>query len=228
MGRWKGEQRGTLRRTTTGYYGRWREFVQDETGKIEWKQVKRKLCDVSDGKAEAIRLLNESVSRAGGPSACPQGMATFQQFVEVRFEADRIAKLKPNGQRYYREQLKQINKAVPTGSGVYGTDRLNGCLWIGTGSSKGMVIRPDQDDRPDTRHGVPPSRYSYHTTKGDLHSGEVCARTNPIGGGQTCIRSGSGSLQHNAVRNAKAGVSSHGQPGTAIPASFPTHSRRAA
>ena len=85
------------------------------------------------------------------------------------------------------------------------------------------VIGPEssvyRDDRSKSGERVE-APHSYHTTKGDSHSGEVCARTNPIGCGQTCKRSGSGSLQQCAVRYAKAGVASHGQPGTAIPASF--------
>jgi integrase len=101
ISRWKGEQRGSLKREGKSYYGRWREFVETADGKIEWKQVKRKLCPASDGKAEAIRILNENVSQAGGPAACHQGIATLRQFITARFEPDHIANLKQSGKDHY-------------------------------------------------------------------------------------------------------------------------------
>ena len=112
MGRWKGEQRGVLAKRGTAYYGRWREFVEDPDGAISWKQVNRKLCNVSDGKAEAIRILNENVAAAGGPAACHQGIATLTQFVDARFRPDHIEHLKPNGQRHYDYCLGHILKAL--------------------------------------------------------------------------------------------------------------------
>lgn len=104
MGRWKGEQRGTLMRIGSSYYGRWREFQQvgDE---IKWTQVKRKLCPVKEaeggGKAEAIRILNENVSQAGGPAACHQGVATLTQFIDARFRSEHIDNLKQSGKDHY-------------------------------------------------------------------------------------------------------------------------------
>lgn len=44
--------------------------------------------------------------------------------------------------RAIRQSLRQIETvtAVPTGSGVYGTDRLNGCLWTGADGA-GVIAR---------------------------------------------------------------------------------------
>lgn len=112
MGRWKGEQRGTLSVVGGAYYGRWREWVECADGKLEWKQVKRKLCDKAEGRGRAIEILNENVQQAGAPSACHQGTATLQQFVDARFRPDHVAHLKPNGQRFYEEQLRPILAAL--------------------------------------------------------------------------------------------------------------------
>lgn len=101
MGRWKGEQRGVLMRVGASYYGRWREFKINDAGEVRWTQVKRKLCNADEGKAEAIRILNENVAQASGPAACHQGIATLQQFVDARFVPDHVVNLKPNGQRHY-------------------------------------------------------------------------------------------------------------------------------
>jgi integrase len=101
MSRWKGEQRGSLERVGDSYYGRWREF-REKDGVIEWSQVKRKLCPASDGKAEAIRILNENVAQAGGPAACHQGIATLNQFVDARFRPDHIENLKASGKDHYK------------------------------------------------------------------------------------------------------------------------------
>ena len=43
MARWRGEQRGVLEQRKTGWFGRWREYV-DRDGEIRWEQVTRKLC----------------------------------------------------------------------------------------------------------------------------------------------------------------------------------------
>lgn len=111
MSRWRGEQRGSLLKIGDSYYGRWREFREKE-GVIEWTQVKRKLCPVSDGKAEAIRILNENVAQAGGPAACHQGIATLNQFIDARFRPDHIANLKQSGKDHYKWCLWHIMPAL--------------------------------------------------------------------------------------------------------------------
>ena len=111
MGRIRGDQRGSLKRQKTGWYGRWRQFEMTDDGKIVWQQVKRKLAAASATKAEALERLNEELSRANGPAACPQGMATLRQFVDVRFRPEHIEHLKPNGKRHYDYVLIRILEA---------------------------------------------------------------------------------------------------------------------
>lgn len=111
MSRWKGEQRGSLVKKATGYYGRWREY-QERDGKVEWAQVKRKLCGLEEGKARAIELLNEELAKANGPAAVPQGIATLQQFVEVRFCPDHVEQLKASGKDHYAWALGRILPAL--------------------------------------------------------------------------------------------------------------------
>lgn len=112
MGRVRGDQTGSLERRKTGWFGRWREYMECEDGVIRWKQTGyRKLCGPESNKAEARQRLNEEISRANGPAMCPQGLATVRQFVKVRFIPDHVEHLKPNGQRHYEYLLPRILEA---------------------------------------------------------------------------------------------------------------------
>lgn len=111
MSRWKGEQRGSIERKATGWYGRWREY-QERDGKIQWKQVKAKLCGPEETKQRAIELLNEKLAKANGPAAVPQGIATLQQFVDVRFRPDHVEHLKASGKDHYDYCLGHILPAL--------------------------------------------------------------------------------------------------------------------
>lgn len=108
MARWKGEQRGSIKRTATGWHGKWREY-QERDGAVEWRQTGwRKLCDLADGKGRAIEVLNEKLAVANGPAAVPQGVATLAQFIEVRFRPDHVASLKASGRDHYEWALGHI------------------------------------------------------------------------------------------------------------------------
>jgi len=112
MARWKGEQRGSIKRTATGWHGKWREY-QERDGAVEWRQTGwRKLCDLADGKARAIEVLNERLAVANGPAAVPQGVATLAQFVEIRFKPDHIQTLKASGRDHYEWALGHILPAL--------------------------------------------------------------------------------------------------------------------
>lgn len=108
MARWRGEQRGSLKCTKTGWHGKWREYVEVD-GAVEWRQTGwRKLCGRDEGKARAIELLNEKLAIANGPAAVPQGVATLAQFIEVRFRPDHVVTLKASGQDHYDWALGHI------------------------------------------------------------------------------------------------------------------------
>lgn len=127
MGRVKGEQRGSLLTIGPKWYGRWSEWVADAEGNVEWKQVKRPLCDLADGKARAIELLNEHLMRANGPAAVIQGHATVAQFVEAKFKPEHVALKKASGRDHYdwcfghilpalgEFKLSQVSQAVLQG-----------------------------------------------------------------------------------------------------------------
>lgn len=112
MGRVKGEQRGSLHKEKTGWYGRWRQWVADDNGNLEWKSTKKRLCDPTETKARAIEILNSHVSQANGPAACPAGSATVQQFVDARFLGDHVASLKQSGKDHYEYCLKHILPSI--------------------------------------------------------------------------------------------------------------------
>ncbi len=127
MGRVKGEQRGSLLVIGPKWYGRWSEWVADAEGNVEWKQVKRPLCDLADGKARAIELLNENLMRANGPAAVIQGHATVAQFVEAKFRPEHVEMRKASGRDHYdwcfghilpalgEFKLSQVSQAVLQG-----------------------------------------------------------------------------------------------------------------
>jgi hypothetical protein len=91
-----GVQRGVLEQRATGWFGRWREYVQREDGQIVWQQVTRKLGDAEMTRGEAQIELNRRLAHANGPARVEANVATVQQFVDVRFRPDHIAALKPD------------------------------------------------------------------------------------------------------------------------------------
>lgn len=106
VSRWRGEQRGVLEQRATGWFGRWREYVQREDGQIVWQQVTRKLGDAEMTRGEAQIELNRRLAHANGPARVEANLATVQQFVDVRFRPDHINALKPATQAQYESLLK--------------------------------------------------------------------------------------------------------------------------
>lgn len=105
--RWKGEQRGVLNRRNTGWFGRWREYVEKD-GVVRYDQVTRKLCGPECSKADAQRFLNENLARANGPHAVKQNLATVQQFVDIRYWPDHVEHLAPKTKMGYRWTLDHM------------------------------------------------------------------------------------------------------------------------
>lgn len=107
MSRWKGEQRGVLERRATGWFGRWREYV-DKGGEIKWEQITRKLCGPDATKGEAQQMLSARLAQANGPAAVRQNLATVRQFVEIRYIPDHVSGLAPKTQQGYRWSLEHL------------------------------------------------------------------------------------------------------------------------
>jgi integrase len=139
MARARGDQRGSLEKRKTGWFGRWREFTLLPDNTIAWKQTGwRKLTDGS--KADAIEKLNEELARANGAAACPQGMATVRQFVEARFLPDHVETLKPNGKRHYENMLPRILEA-------FGSTRLRDVNHHMVQAWLNLLAKPDKNGK---------------------------------------------------------------------------------
>lgn len=112
----KGEQSGTVRQIGESWFITFSDWVSDIDGNLRWKQVQRKV-DGATSKRTAERLgYDQWVGPANGKCKIPQGLATVQQFIEVRFQPDHIDRLKLNGRVFYRAVLN--NHVLPTLGGV--------------------------------------------------------------------------------------------------------------
>jgi len=66
-------------------------------------EQKRPATPRSGGEREALRAGYEQwVSKANAENKVPQGLATLEQFYEIRFQVDRVDRLKKGGKEHYR------------------------------------------------------------------------------------------------------------------------------
>lgn len=117
MVRRKGSQNGSVRAVAGRWYVQFARWVKDETGNLAWcrtelamsRDGKPLMAIGADriGKREAERLAYELyVAPANGINSMPQGLATVQQFVDLRFRPDHIALLKASGRQHYEHLLR--------------------------------------------------------------------------------------------------------------------------
>ncbi len=108
----KGSQRGHLRAKNGSWSVAFFEWQRTIDGGLEYVRTEKsvgKLMDTSRRKAQAAA--DELVKAANAQAAVPQGRATLQQFVDVRFEPDHIRQLRPGGKLHY---ICQLNHILPT------------------------------------------------------------------------------------------------------------------
>jgi len=111
MSRWRGEQSGSLKRKKTGWFARWREYIEKD-GKIVYDQVTKKIGDKEMTKAEAQQELRARLQVANGPASIRQTIATFQQFIDIRFRPEHMEHLERNTKIQHESLLK--NHILPT------------------------------------------------------------------------------------------------------------------
>jgi hypothetical protein len=125
----KGEQNGTVRRKGDAWYVRFYQWQADEAGNLAYVQIERRIAGEYPANERGRRLAQSAgydqwVSKANAVSKVPQGLATVEQFYEMRFVPDHVSLLKKNGRAFYRTiwghikptlgavQLKEVSAGV--------------------------------------------------------------------------------------------------------------------
>ena len=103
----KGEQQGFVRWKNGAWQIRFSEWRADEEGNLKYVSVERRVAGdfphTAKGEREALRAGYEQwVSKANAENKVPQGLATLEQFYEIRFQVDRVDRLKKGGKEHYR------------------------------------------------------------------------------------------------------------------------------
>jgi len=106
----KGGQKGTLGINGKQWQIRYKDWITDTDGNLEWKETSKSLGPVSSLSRRAARALADPiVAKANEQSQCVQGFATFEQFVDARFRPEHIAALKSTGtgKAFYESILRK-------------------------------------------------------------------------------------------------------------------------
>jgi len=123
MVRRKGSQNGSVRVVAGRWYVQFSRWLQDDQGNLKWKRTEVAMARDGNpvmavgegrvGKREAERIAYEMyVAPANGLNSVPQGLATVQQFVDLRFRPDHMAQLKASGRDHYEYMLRA--HVIPT------------------------------------------------------------------------------------------------------------------
>lgn len=117
MSRHRGDQTGTVYLSGGSWHVRYRTWVNQLSGQLEWKQVSRKVGPAT-GKDRLTKTAAEEIAKrqyvdpANGLRSCPTALATLRQFVEIRFIPDHVKSLKSSGQTHYKQALE--NHILPS------------------------------------------------------------------------------------------------------------------
>jgi hypothetical protein len=117
----KGEQQGSMRWRNGAWYIRFSEWQADEAGNLKYAAVERRVAGKFSNNAKGKRAAKQAgydqwVSKANAGNKVPQGLATLEQFYELRFVPDHVDRLKKDGREHYRTIWR--NHIKPTFDGI--------------------------------------------------------------------------------------------------------------
>jgi integrase len=103
----KGEQGGTVRRKGNSWYIRFWQWRPDDAGNLKYVRVERRVDGDFPNNARGQRQAetagyNQWVAPANGVTKAPQGLATVEQFYDLRFQVDHVDRLEESGRIFYK------------------------------------------------------------------------------------------------------------------------------
>lgn len=109
----RGHQRGTILRRGNRWALKYRKLTISASGELSYKQTTVALGDVDQMTRKAARAAaDQIVIRANDRAAAPASLATFDEFVEVRFLPEWVAKKRPSGRAHYEYLLGLIRPTL--------------------------------------------------------------------------------------------------------------------
>jgi integrase len=96
------------------WYIAFREPQLGPEGQLEYRKVERPIEGATSRRDAERKGYDQWVSKANAIARVPQGVATLAEFIELRFNPDHVAGLKPTGQQHYRMMLQHILPTLGT------------------------------------------------------------------------------------------------------------------
>lgn len=103
----KGHQRGTLVIRSGNWVIRYSDWKSKEDGSIKYSETSSVIGPATLSQRKARQLADVFMDKINGAAACPQGLATVEQFIDNRFRPEHYLQLKESGRIFYDSIIRR-------------------------------------------------------------------------------------------------------------------------